>query len=382
MLATSGTYVYVAYFARVDSPVYSNLALLRSSDAGLTWETRRLLGDYGGNDIVARDSNVYVHYNYVENNRLKGGLMASHDWGETWNIINNNVVARSLNISMVVTSSGLHLVRDKRPTGREWEVMYLRSTDFGFTWSAQETLSVNDGMTSYGPDMAADDSGNLCVLWLDGKYGTIDGFHASVILRKSTDNGVTWGLEQLLTYTPTALFPRIAQNGSLVGVIWSEYIDYYTDRSVVRLSTNKGARWCDTVGVSFTGGDPAISVTNRHVHTVWSQSEIFYRRGEYTGPTSVIEERWKFPGSFSLEQNHPNPFNPETAIEFSIAEPGLVTLKIYDILGREVQTLVNESKTPGKYKVTWDARDIPSGVYLYRLTSGTHLEAKKLILLK
>ena len=83
-----------------------------------------------------------------------------------------------------------------------------------------------------------------------------------------------------------------------------------------------------------------------------------------------------------MSQNYPNPFNPITTIDYSIKSAGLVTLKVYDMLGNEVASLVNERKEPGNYNVTFDAANLPSGIYLYALKSGNFLATKKLILLK
>ena len=99
------------------------------------------------------------------------------------------------------------------------------------------------------------------------------------------------------------------------------------------------------------------------------------------------------PNIFSLSQNYPNPFNPTTKIKFDIAKfhsfggvpegrGGLVSLKIYDITGREIETLVNEALQPGTYEVTFDGSKLTSGVYFYQLTSGNYKETKKLLLLK
>jgi hypothetical protein len=84
----------------------------------------------------------------------------------------------------------------------------------------------------------------------------------------------------------------------------------------------------------------------------------------------------------ALDQNYPNPFNPETNFAFRIAGGGLVNLIIFDVLGREIATLVNEPKEPGSYSVRWDASNSPSGVYYFRLTAGTFSEVKKMILLR
>lgn len=83
-----------------------------------------------------------------------------------------------------------------------------------------------------------------------------------------------------------------------------------------------------------------------------------------------------------LSQNYPNPFNPSTVINYQIASPGKVSLKVYDLLGREVATLVNEEKAAGNYKATFNAMNLPSGVYFYRLQTATYSNTKKLLLLK
>ncbi len=109
-------------------------------------------------------------------------------------------------------------------------------------------------------------------------------------------------------------------------------------------------------------------------------------------PTGLEDEN-KLPHEYSLVQNYPNPFNPSTMIKYSIppGEANLasdvnVTLKVYDILGREVATLVNEVKSPGYYTVTFNARSaggrLPSGIYLYKLTAGSFTDVKKMILMK
>ena len=88
------------------------------------------------------------------------------------------------------------------------------------------------------------------------------------------------------------------------------------------------------------------------------------------------------PVKYNLYQNYPNPFNPTTSIKFDIPKTSNITLKIYDILGREVATLVNEEKTAGSYTITFNASKLASGIYFYRLTAGSFNQTKKLVLLK
>ena len=98
--------------------------------------------------------------------------------------------------------------------------------------------------------------------------------------------------------------------------------------------------------------------------------------------TGVEDVKGGMPNIFSLEQNYPNPFNPTTVIEYSIQNGGMVRLTVYDILGQEIVTLVNNAQTPGLYEVEFNAQNLTSGIYFYRLTVGSLSEAKKLMFLK
>lgn len=99
-----------------------------------------------------------------------------------------------------------------------------------------------------------------------------------------------------------------------------------------------------------------------------------------SSPVGVEDELMNL--SFKLGQNYPNPFNPSTTINYAIKETGLVSLKIYDVLGNEVVTLVNDVKQPGQYEVKFEASNLPSGTYIYKLVQGKNSEIKKLMLLK
>ena len=108
--------------------------------------------------------------------------------------------------------------------------------------------------------------------------------------------------------------------------------------------------------------DPALDTTNIVSVKDGSNSEI--------------------PATFKLEQNYPNPFNPTTKIGFRIANFGFISLRIFDLLGREVATLVNEEKPAGEYKVQFNASNLSSGVYFYQLKAEEFVETKKLVLMK
>lgn len=98
--------------------------------------------------------------------------------------------------------------------------------------------------------------------------------------------------------------------------------------------------------------------------------------GNSRNPTSNI------PQEFSLYQNFPNPFNPSTEFRFDIPVSGFVSLRVYDVLGRVLATLVNEELSPGSYAKTWDASAVPSGLYYYKLTAGTFTDVKKMVVMK
>jgi hypothetical protein len=135
-------------------------------------------------------------------------------------------------------------------------------------------------------------------------------------------------------------------------------------------------------------GDARIQ--NSPYITTWYRGEM--RRPRYIHLHSSVTSVHAHPASpeqFVLEQNYPNPFNPTTTIKFSVGsasgrtgEPARVTLKVYDLLGREVVTLVDERKQPGVYTVTWDAGKVPSGAYFYRLTAGGYTQTKAMVVMK
>ena len=159
---------------------------------------------------------------------------------------------------------------------------------------------------------------------------------------------------------------------------------------------NCEAQW--QTDVSLTN-DPAGSFTSLNntwcvasngsiVHVVWSDNrdggnpDIYYKRNPTDNLVGINKINSEIPSSFSLSQNYPNPFNPTTNVQFSMFNFQFVTLKVFDILGREVVTLVNEKLSPGTYTVDWNASEYPSGVYFYRLQTEGFTETKKMSLIK
>ncbi len=126
--------------------------------------------------------------------------------------------------------------------------------------------------------------------------------------------------------------------------------------------------------------DPSNGITNL---TSTGDNEIFFAKYNASNGLLPVElSSFTPPAVFSLSQNYPNPFNPNTIIRYSIPIPSYVTLKVYDILGKEIKTLLNEYKNAGTHEIEFDASNFPSGIYFYRMQAGSFTKTNKLVLLR
>ena len=107
-----------------------------------------------------------------------------------------------------------------------------------------------------------------------------------------------------------------------------------------------------------------------------------YKTGQEVQVTGVNKRNTKLPGNYSLEQNYPNPFNPSTVIRYSLPNNEFVTLKVYNILGKEITTLVNQKQSSGTYEVNFDASNLTSGIYFYQISTNNFSQVRKMMLLK
>jgi len=195
-------------------------------------------------------------------------------------------------------------------------------------------------------------------------------------LCRSTDNGKTWypvtttGVPLVYFFSPIY---SLVTYGSDIFLVFD---------NVVFASSDDGNNWND-----ISDGLPSSEITAFFVN----DSSIFagiYGSGIWRLPLSDIITAVKqptlpsSPKSFVLWQNYPNPFNPSTIIGYDIPNLSHVTMNVYDVLGRKVETLVDNEKLPGHYQVTFNASRLPSGVYFYRLTAGSFVQTKKLIVIK
>ena len=131
---------------------------------------------------------------------------------------------------------------------------------------------------------------------------------------------------------------------------------------------------------TFTDPSPSPVTISYRLKQIDRDGQFVYSKEVMLSLTSIPSKG--LPTEFALGQNYPNPFNPSTNVEFSIPTAQMVSLKIYDVTGREVATLVHGQTEPGKYSVQWNAGNLSSGVYVYRLTAGSYTSAKKLLLQK
>ena len=147
-------------------------------------------------------------------------------------------------------------------------------------------------------------------------------------------------------------------------------------------SSPNGGEWSAFNSTNIQGGDPSVLRLSSNDYLMIYTGQPYAVNIQVTG-NSV-------PDKFELFQNYPNPFNPATNLEFGIPDLGFVSLKVYDVLGHEVKTLVNENKPAGRYEVTFNGTGLPSGVYFYRLVvspsnsmeSGVFRDIKRMVLIK
>jgi photosystem II stability/assembly factor-like uncharacterized protein len=357
--------------------------VFRSTDHGNTW-TDSVFGNELFSAFAFGDSGIIFGASY-------GGLIfQSTDGGETWDVRDKTLVYWSTRYnSLVSTDNGYLFAGAERglspcPCGHG----VYRSTNNGFQWLPTSlTLGI-------GP-MTTDLKGNV--------------YAASDTLYRSTDYGETWtqvssgltvplvkslahsGDGALFAGTSAGLF-RSTDNGDhwtisgLTGILVKTMAIHPlgtviagTDSGIF-VSTNDGDSWSQADSGLTRRGILSLTVdSSGYVYAGTSDSGVF----RSVQPVSAVHEVSGLPPkSYLLSQNYPNPFNPVTTIDFSVPRAGPVLLRVFNVLGEEVATLVSDDLPPGSYRTRWNAAGIGSGVYFYRLQAGSFLDTKKLILLQ
>ena len=195
----------------------------------------------------------------------------------------------------------------------------------------------------------------------------------------STDNGTSWTAAGLSSANVSAL--AVSPNGAGGTNIFAGTTYTGVSNGGIFLSTDNGTSWTAVnTGLTNTNiSSLAMSETDLFAGTNGSGT---WRRPLSEMITAVKESKNEKPTTFSLSQNYPNPFNPATTISFALPSRSFVSLKVFDILGREQSTIVSGELQAGTYNRQWNAANMSSGVYFYRLQAGSFIETKKLLLLK
>jgi hypothetical protein len=153
-------------------------------------------------------------------------------------------------------------------------------------------------------------------------------------------------------------------------------IDSLTNFSRLNTLPSPDTLWVDTLGMAWPRFYYLTAVDSAGNESAHSDTVVL-------GPVVSVGDPFKGrPFAFRLEQNYPNPFNPMTNLGFEVEVSGLVSLKVFDVLGREVATLVSEVKSPGRYQIVWDASQAASGVYFYTLKTNGRVETKRMLFMK
>jgi hypothetical protein len=191
------------------------------------------------------------------------------------------------------------------------------------------------------------------------------------------------GVQSLLSGTITS---AITSNDS---ILFAAFKGYEGSFEGLYLSYDEGNNW-KGINTPFINGIEGLML-QPIITSLWIYDNYLFAGTNSFGiwkvslsdiVTGIGKKTNEIPSEFILNQNYPNPFNPTTVIEYQLPKSGFVTLKVYDILGREVRTLVNGYKTPGKYSVSFDASNLSSGAYFYRLKSNSFSSIKKMLLIR
>lgn len=367
-----------------------NAWMVQSTDRGSSWTNSHFVTDSIGSFLFGATVSDTILLGTPRDSDYRR-IYRSMDAGITWFPTLPKIIGNDPRIAM--TPGVVHRVTywgfDSSGIWSEFVVQYRKSTDLGETWSDSVNLSTMN-TAAYEPAIAADGSGDSATVltaWKDVKYGcwTLSG--CGVLGKISSNSGSTFQPELRFDDEPRGEFITASARGPVLAAAWSdEFAGVH-----VRVSFDAGSSWCFPFIVAPNGAIQAVDLSENAIHVAWEELingrwRVFYRRGVLL-PTSASEQPGgTLPPFVTLDQNYPNPFNPTTAIRYQLPTAGIVSLSVYDVLGREIRALVSERMDAGTHEAVWDASGVPSGVYYYRLTladlRGTPFtQTKKMIII-
>ncbi len=299
------------------------------------------------------------------------GIYRSTDEGQTWTQSNTGLPS-GFTLRAFAVSGTRVFAAVSISTGENRDRSVWTSTDGGQTWSP--TALNQSGFSAYA--LAA--SGNT--VWVGG-IGFPRGF------LRSTDNGATW---TPLNLTGSTL-PTSTDNVNSLAISGSTLLAFGGGPPTAFVSTNNGDSWIRTMsGLPESNASTLLGNAGK-VAFLGTTAYLAYRFDDFNGggvwqrlanQLSVRQVAAERPADFALEQNYPNPFNPTTVIAYQLPVASEVSLKVYDMLGRQVATLVNQRQVAGRYQASFNAAGLSSGVYFYRLQASSFTKTMKMMLVK
>ncbi|MBU2506764.1 MAG: VCBS repeat-containing protein [Bacteroidetes bacterium] len=345
-----------------------------STDNGNSWSYKSgaLITSAVAVDVTG---NIYAGTN--------GGLYRSTDNGNNWELANTvyywvSALMVSINGDIIAgcLGQGIYISTDG---GNNWEQRNNGLIDF-YIFS----LSVNN----YGDLFAGTSKGiyrstNNGYNWIEINTGLVDSIIRSITVNKkgdvfcgtemglyySTNNGNNWNKTNLPNNVVTSIV-TISNSDIFVGT-FNRGVYHSKDNGVSWIQVNSGFLYPSIL---------SIAVNNEGYLLAGAMGSSVYR--SVSPPTFVDEINFSIPSKYILYQNYPNPFNPSTTIEYAVPKTGRVMIKIYNMIGEKVAVLVDEERYPGTYTVEWNGEELPSGIYIARLTAGSFAASIKLLLIK
>ena len=371
----------------------------KSFDRGLTWSSRRIIARTDcGRSMSAYSDTIFI----VTCRRISISgifLYRSFNGGNTWDSlrITDSLTFQQGAPSLLFRRGILHLCFTRAMPGGGGDpiVYYTRSTDLGLTWSP--CFWISDRYWPYAPLLRGGPGNFLFVTWRDAKFSPID--KADVFFRRSTDDGLTWNTLQMLTNDHYC-----HGVGDMVNLQNDIYIGWFfagppRPASVfVITSTDLGLTWHprEVVATEDSTRYPSgsnLAAERGKVHSIFDRriigsgrGDIFYRRG--TRLTAVKDEQFLNSQRNVSFKIYPNPFEKEVMINFMLQKDDDIKLVIYDVSGKEVKRLIEQTDlNEGEHKIWWNGKDqngilVPSGIYLCQLRSKGVILNRKLILLR
>jgi photosystem II stability/assembly factor-like uncharacterized protein len=340
--------------------------LYRSNDGGASWSRLQLTSSRTG-AVADLGSTLMAAWNDVSS----GFYLRSTDGGSTWSDPPASMTARSVfDLKVFPKKNGDRVIY------AAGYFSLFRSTDDGETWLNDSLLVPGSGRKYFSQvdgDYYVATGGTIRKNYNDD--GSITEIRDSAKVYRSTDEGVSWhnvsgDLSAWIIRGFVAAAPA-AHPGHL-------YLAACSDEAVYT-SDDGGKHWSvatDNIPVIGTAGKMAADEEYLYL----SLNGVYRRPWGKIPVSSVGERSAEIPLALRLDQNYPNPFNPTTTMQYTINDRQSTSIKVFDLLGREVATLVNEVKGPGRYSVTWNAAGFASGMYFCRLQAGGSSQTTKLVL--